>query len=255
MKSNLDRSGPTNSIYRIAVSTLALVVCLGLPSFVAAQQDQPADQQSQPAQSPDATAPAAAPDSTAAPADQATPPADAPPQAQAPAGGWHYNPGPEAVPQSAAPQAPGPQTSAPLAPAPQSSIPQTQAPQGTLAPQGALPQVLTLPAATSVSVRLNQYLSSDQNHAGDVFTSSLDQPIVVDGWVVARRGQTVLGRVVLAQKAGHGNNESKLELGLTELTLVDGERLTVATDDRARRHHRSCGRRRRGSGDRRGHWA
>ncbi len=210
------------------------------------QGQTPQDQQNRagdaaaPEQSPDATAPAATPD-----ASQSGPPADAAPQAQSNAPGanpqtqapraqpaapsdWHYNP----APQDAGPQ--GPAASAPNAPTAQVPVTQVPAPQGSAPqlaqPQGALPQVLTIPAGTVISVRLNQWLSSDQNHAGDTFGAELDQPIVVDGWVVARRPQSVLGRVVLAQKSNHGNNESKLGLELAELTLVDGERLTVTTE-------------------------
>ena len=92
-----------------------------------------------------------------------------------------------------------------------------------------VPATLTLPAGTLIPVRLNQWLSSDRNHAGDTFSAVLDQPIVVHGWVVARRGQTVIGRVDVAQKASQGNGVSRLGLEVTELTLVDGEQLPVST--------------------------
>ena len=78
-------------------------------------------------------------------------------------------------------------------------------------------------------MRIQQWLSSDQNHAGDTFSATLDQPLIVNGWVVARRGQTVQGRIVLAQKAGHGNSESKLGVELSQLTVVDGQQLPVTT--------------------------
>jgi len=268
MKTDLNRIHRGNSTYRIAVGALALAMCLGLPSFVAAQdqaaQGQAQDQQSQagdaaaPAQSPDATAPSAAPDSTTAPADQASPPADAAPQAEAPApqtapqspapqaqpsapsGGWHYNPAPQDQAQQAAPPAAA-NAPAAQAPVPQTNVPPANPPQAT-APQGALPQVLTVTGGTVISVRLDQWLSSDQNHAGDIFNAELDSPIVVGGWVVARRGQSVLGRVVLAQKANNGNRESKLGLELSEITLVDGERLTVSTELVQDTTHRSSGR-------------
>ena len=49
---------------------------------------------------------------------------------------------------------------------------------------------MTLRPGTFVTVRVNQELSSDHNQQGDLFTASLAQPIVVDGIVVAQRGQT-----------------------------------------------------------------
>ena len=74
-----------------------------------------------------------------------------------------------------------------------------------LAPQDlppSVPATLTLKAGTVITVRVSQFLSSDRNVPGDSFGAELREPLVVDGWVVARRGQTVLGRVAVAQKAG-----------------------------------------------------
>jgi hypothetical protein len=96
--------------------------------------------------------------------------------------------------------------------------------------QAAPPQTLTLPAGTVIRVRTNEWLSSDRNLPGDGFSAVLDQPIVVEGWVVARRGQEESGRVSMAQKAGHGNNNSsQLGVQLSELTLVDGQQLPLQT--------------------------
>ena len=92
-----------------------------------------------------------------------------------------------------------------------------------------LPTMLTLPAGTMIPVRLSQWLSSDRNHVGDTFSAVLDQPLVVHGWVVARRGQSVIGRVDVAQKASEGKGVSRLGLEITELSLVDGEQLPVST--------------------------
>src|SRR5262245_38317144 len=71
-----------------------------------------------------------------------------------------------------------------------------------------VPQRLTLPAGTIISVRTTSGLSSDRNQPGDRFSATLDQPLIASGWVVARRGQTLIGRVAIAQKAGHGNSSS-----------------------------------------------
>ena len=108
--------------------------------------------------------------------------------------------------------------------------PAPQEPQAAPAqPSPNLPARLNVPAGALISVRVNQWLSSDRNHAGDTFSGVLDQPVVAHGWVVARRGQTVIGRVDVAQKASEGNGVSRLGLEVTELTLVDGEPLPVST--------------------------
>jgi hypothetical protein len=117
-------------------------------------------------------------------------------------------------------------------PADVAPLPQPQdAPQAAPAEPGRIaPPTLTLAPGALITVRINQWLSSDRNHPGDTFSAILDQPLVVQGWVVARRGQTVLGRVDVAQKASQSKGVSQLGLEITELTLVDGERVPVNTE-------------------------
>jgi hypothetical protein len=106
-----------------------------------------------------------------------------------------------------------------------------QEPQSAPAPSRSnLPPTVNVPPGALISVRMSQWLSSDRNHAGDTFSAVLDQPIVAHGWVVARRGQSVIGRVDVAQKASDGHGVSKLGLEITELTLVDGEQIPVSTE-------------------------
>ena len=88
---------------------------------------------------------------------------------------------------------------------------------------------LTLPAGTFVTVRLNEPLSSDHNRPGDTFTATLSQPLVANGLVIARRGQTIAGRVAEAEKAGRIKGTSKLGFELTEITVADGTQVPVHT--------------------------
>ncbi len=95
--------------------------------------------------------------------------------------------------------------------------------------QAVPPATLTLPAGTVVRVRVDEWISSDRNSTGDSFSAVLDRPIVVGGWVVARRGQAQTGRVSLVKKGGHGGGPSQLGVDLPELTLVDGQQLPLQT--------------------------
>jgi hypothetical protein len=103
-------------------------------------------------------------------------------------------------------------------------------PQAAPAGYQAVPPELVLPAGTLVIVRLSDPLSSDRNKTGDGFTAILDQPLVAQGWVVARRGQTVTGQVAVAQKAGRVQGASQLAVELTELEAVDGGQMPVRTE-------------------------
>lgn len=101
---------------------------------------------------------------------------------------------------------------------------------GEPAPSAVPAAQLTLPAGAWIAVRVNEPLSSSQNRPGDAFTATLTRPLVVQGFVVARRGQTVGGRVVEVEKAGRVKGTSRLGLELTEISLTDGQQLPVRTE-------------------------
>ncbi len=92
-----------------------------------------------------------------------------------------------------------------------------------------VPPELTVRPGSYLTVRIDQPLSSDRNHAGDGFSATLVRPLVIDGVIVAPRGQTVSGRVVEAQKAGRVEGVSRLAIELIDLGLVDGQQVPVKT--------------------------
>jgi hypothetical protein len=110
------------------------------------------------------------------------------------------------------------------------NAPQYSSPNGPNDPYAPPPALLTIPAGTVLIMRINEPLSSDHNQIGDRFTGTLEQPLVVNGWVVARRGQVVMGQVKSAKKAGRVKGTSELGVELTDLTLVDGEQAPILTE-------------------------
>src|SRR6476661_2114393 len=92
------------------------------------------------------------------------------------------------------------------------------------------PALLTIPSGTVLIMRLNEPLSSDRNQVGNQFSGILEQPIVVNGWVVARRGQVVMGQVKSVQKAGRVKGVSQLGVELTDMTFVNGEQAPILTE-------------------------
>jgi hypothetical protein len=113
---------------------------------------------------------------------------------------------------------------------------------GMRPPSGPVPAQVTLRAGTLVTVRVNQPLSSDRNQPGDAFTATLESPLVADGVVVAEPGQTLAGRVSVAEKANHGKTVSRLGLELTDLTLVDGQQIPLQSQFVARTGPKPVGR-------------
>jgi len=105
----------------------------------------------------------------------------------------------------------------------------------TAPPPARTPKTITLPQGTSVTVRLNETLSTDRNSDGDTFTASLDKAIVVDGFVIADRGARALGKVIKSERAGRVKGVSNLELALTQFHTTDEQTVAVDTTPWLRR--------------------
>jgi hypothetical protein len=113
----------------------------------------------------------------------------------------------------------------------QNPPPEGQSQNAPLAqPAEQVPGTLTVPAGTILLIRINDYLSSDRNQIGDQFTAVLESPLVVNGWVVARRGQVLIGHVKDVRKAGRIKGTSELGVELTDLTVVDGHQAPILTE-------------------------
>ena len=81
------------------------------------------------------------------------------------------------------------------------------------------------------SVRADQRVFVErQNQVGDRVTATLQQPVVVNGYVVARRGQMLVGQVEAAEKAGRVKGTSQLGIELTDMTMADGQSRPILTE-------------------------
>lgn len=112
---------------------------------------------------------------------------------------------------------------------PQQYPPQQYPPQQPRYEMPRGPVDLTIAPGTWITVRINEPISTERAQAGDAFLGTLAQPIVVNGLVVARRGQTVQGRVTDVLRAGRVKGTSRLEIQITEVSLVDGQQIPVNT--------------------------
>lgn len=89
-----------------------------------------------------------------------------------------------------------------------------------------VPNQLTVPAGTPVSIRLQQSVSSASARPGDRFDAVLDQALVIDGKTVAPKGAPVTGRVVQAKSSGRLHNSGYLRLTLASIE-VNGKAVPV----------------------------
>jgi hypothetical protein len=101
---------------------------------------------------------------------------------------------------------------------------------------------LIIPSGNFINVRVDQPLSTDHNQAGDFFSATLIDPIVVDGIVVAQRGQRVSGQVTESDKGGRVSGVARLKLEITQLTAVDGQQVPVQTQFVSRNARSTVGR-------------
>lgn len=94
------------------------------------------------------------------------------------------------------------------------------APGNVLMPSTALvPVPQSVPAGTTVTVRMQAAVSSASSHSGDTFSAILDQPIIVKGETVLAPGTAVTGRVVTAKRSEYPQSPGFLRLTLSSLTV------------------------------------
>jgi hypothetical protein len=100
---------------------------------------------------------------------------------------------------------------------------------GAGAAQTALPESLFAPVGTLITILTVDPISTEDDREGESFQAVLYQPLVVDGWVVARPGQTVIGRVTQSERGGRTSGSSMLGVELIEIVLVDGQQAPLRT--------------------------
>jgi outer membrane lipoprotein SlyB len=87
---------------------------------------------------------------------------------------------------------------------------------------------ITIPEGSPFEVTLDETLTSNRNHAGDLFAASLSEPIVEDGKTIIPAGAHVAGRVVDAKDAGRLHVPARLSVALSSVE-VDGKSYDIDT--------------------------
>jgi hypothetical protein len=129
---------------------------------------------------------------------------------------------PEATAQpsdsASTPASPNPTAPAPAATPAAPSTPPKPAASTPVKPSA--PATFAVPEGTEVTVALIDSISTGKNKAGDEFTASLAEPIMVNGRTVAEKGVKVNGRIVDAEGAGRVSGKANIRLVLT--SIADG---------------------------------
>ena len=93
--------------------------------------------------------------------------------------------------------------------------------------QSLIPSATKLPEGTPIPVRLQTALSSASSHAGDTFSATVEESVVIDGQTLVARGAAATGRVLEAKPSASSPGNSResslgrsLEPGYLRIVLV-----------------------------------
>ena len=76
----------------------------------------------------------------------------------------------------------------------------------------------TVPSGTALTVTLADAISTEINKEGDTFTAHLTDPIIVNGKVVAEKGDRISGHIKTIEEPGRVKGRARLELVLDQIT-------------------------------------
>ena len=140
--------------------------------------------------------------------------------------------------------APTPAAAPPAAPAPAATpaAPPAAPPAAAPKPQPAAGKApVTVPAGTSIPIRLKDALDSNRHSSGHRFTAVLEGNLEVGGTVVARKGSPVYGELVGSKRSGRLRGRSEFSVRLTGISIdgtivqISSSGCTVVTENTAKR--------------------
>ena len=98
----------------------------------------------------------------------------------------------------------------------------------------AVPASVSIPAGTTLTIRIDQHIGVKSSRAGETFTGEVVDPVLAgDNSELVPKGALVGGVVDVSHRRGHFKGRSLLELRLTSLTL-NGTQYPLTTRDLAR---------------------
>lgn len=148
---------------------------------------------------------------------------------------------PSPTPTTPTPTAPAAVTPAPQVQTAQVETPQVQTTQAAPAvmqpaqlepePAANAPHSVVLQSGTELRVRIGETLATGRNRRGDHFLATLEQPLIIDGFIIAEKGARLEGEVAAADRAPRGsvNGVSHLGIRLVAIDTADRQRIPIRT--------------------------
>lgn len=84
-------------------------------------------------------------------------------------------------------------------------------------------EILTVPSETQVRITMLSGIHTKVNHAHDLVTARLLQPVYVGGHVVLPSGSILDGHITMIRNSGHVHHPAELGLRFDTITLPDGK--------------------------------
>jgi len=113
--------------------------------------------------------------------------------------------------------------------APEPPPPAPAPPPTETTPEPPQPRSVTVASGTLITVRLGETVSTERNRQGDSFAATLDEPLVIDGLVIAEKGARANGRIVNLVEAGRVKGLARLSLELTSVMTSDNQKIALRT--------------------------
>ena len=105
------------------------------------------------------------------------------------------------------------------------------APVGAFAPADAplaTAATLGVPGGTPVKVSVDQQLTSSTEHAGEKFQFKANEDVIIERWVVVKKGAVGEGEVLTAERAGGNGHPGKMQLQFNWIYGADGFKIRLS---------------------------
>jgi hypothetical protein len=90
-------------------------------------------------------------------------------------------------------------------------------------------EAVTIPAGTTITVRMIDAIDTDVTGAGERFRASIDDPLVIDGKVVVPRNADATVQVMRVEQSGRISGSDEIALKLYNVT-INGRPYEIATE-------------------------
>lgn len=85
-----------------------------------------------------------------------------------------------------------------------------------------------IPGGTPIPIRMVDTISSGTANVGDTFEFKAEHNVIVNGYIVVRRGAEGIGKVMSVERAAGNGHAGKLGLKFEYVYAVDGEKIRLS---------------------------